>query len=90
MDNKEEKVSKLLSYDVNIEKRKEDNPKTLKNDFDDDVFLIKHKKTKPKKIIFFIILLVTIIFRFTIFIVIYLSKKKNFLYNWRRRKVQNL
>ena len=89
MDNKEEKVSKLLSYDVNIEKRKEDNPKTLKNDFGDDVFLIKHKKTKPKKIIFFIILLVTIIFRFTIFIVIYLSTKKNFLYNW-RRKVQNL
>ena len=76
MDNKEEKVSNLLSYDVNIEKRKEDNPETLKNDFDEEVFLIKHKKTKPKKIIFFIILLVTIIFGFTIFIVFYLNKKK--------------
>ena len=38
MDNKEEKVSNLLSYDVNIEKRKEDNPETLKNDFGEDIF----------------------------------------------------
>ena len=77
MDNKEEKVSKLVSYDVNIEKRKEDNPEILTNDFDDDIFFIKHKKTKPKKILF-ILLLVTIITGLIIFIITYLNKEKSF------------
>ncbi len=77
MNNKEERVSKLVSFDVNIEKRKEDNSEILKNDFDDDIFLIKHKKTKPKKIIFLILLLVTIIIiGLIVFIIIYLNKKK--------------
>jgi len=80
MDNKEEKVSKLLSFDVNIEKRKEDNSEILKIVFIDDIFLIKHKKTKPKKIIFLILLLVTIIIiGLIVFIIIYLNKKKKVL-----------
>jgi len=53
MDSKEEKVSKLLSFDVNIEKRKEDNSEIFKNEFDDNIFVVKHKKTKPKKIYLF-------------------------------------
>jgi len=77
MDNKEEKVSKILSYDVIIEKRKEENSEIFKNDFDDDIFLIKkHKKTKPKIIKFFIIILVAIIIEIglIIFILIYSNK----------------
>ena len=61
MDHRKEKVSKLLSFDVNIEKRKEDNSEIFKNDFDDDIFLIKHKKTRPKKLIFILLLLTIII-----------------------------
>ena len=38
MDNKEEKISRLLSLDVSIEKRFEDNPEIFKNDFDENVF----------------------------------------------------
>jgi len=75
MDNKEEKVSKLLSFDVNIEKRKEDNSEIFKNEFDDNIFVVKHKKTKPKKI-YFILLLLIIIIGLIISIIIYLDKKK--------------
>ena len=50
MDDKEEKVSKLLSFDVNIEKRKEDSPEIFKNDFDEHIFVMRHKKTNTKKI----------------------------------------
>ena len=52
MDNKEENVSKLLSFDVNIDRRKEDNSEMI-NDFDDDIFLIKNRKNKQKKIYLF-------------------------------------
>jgi len=75
MDHREEKVSKLLSFDVNIEKRKEDNSEIFKNDFDDDIFLIKHKKTRPKKLIFILLLLTIIIIGLLIFLIIYLNKK---------------
>ena len=81
MANKEERISKPLSFDVIIEKRKED-PEMLQNDFDDDIFLTK-KKSKttcnPKQnIIFFIILLlVIIIFGLIIFIIIYLNTNIN-------------
>ena len=87
MNNKEERVSKLLSFDVNIEKSKENNPEILRNDFDEDIFFIKHKKTKPKKILFILLLVTIIIIGLIIFIIIYLNKKKNFLCNWRRRKM---
>ena len=77
MDNKKDRVSKLLSFDVIIEKRKKENSEIFENDFDDNIFVTKHKKTKPKKIIFFIILLVAIIIiGLIIFIIIYLNKEK--------------
>jgi len=79
MANKEEIILKPLNFDVIIEKRREDNPETLQNDFDDDIFLIKKKKINPKKnIMFFIILfLVAIIFGLIIFIIIYLNMNIN-------------
>ena len=78
MDNKEERISKLLSLDVNIEKRKEDTPEIFKHDFDENVFIIKNK-TKPKKTKIFILLLLLIliiIIGLIIFFVFYLYIRK--------------
>ena len=47
MANKEERISKPLSFDVIIEKRKED-PEMLQNDFDEYIFL---KKKKAKQLV---------------------------------------
>jgi len=60
MDIEEEKYSQLLKFDMNIEKRKEDNSEIFKNDFDDD-FLKNNKINKRKKIRMFILLLIIII-----------------------------
>ena len=48
MDNKKDGVSKLLSFDVIIEKRKKENSEIFENDFDDNIYMVKHKKPKPK------------------------------------------
>ena len=47
MENKEEKVLKLLSYDVQIEKRN-DSSEMLNYDLDEDIFWIKKNQTKKK------------------------------------------
>jgi len=54
MANKEEKISKPLSFDVIIEKRKEDSPEVFQNDFDD--FLITNKKKLSQKKLYFSLL----------------------------------
>ena len=80
MDFKEERILKLISLDVIIEKSKEDNPEILQNDFDNNIFLIK-KKNKPKKIIklilLLILILILIIIGIIIFIIVYLNKEKS-------------
>ena len=47
MDNNEDKVLELLSYDVKIEKRN-DSSEMLSNDLDEDIFWIKKKPNQKK------------------------------------------
>ena len=75
MDKIKDRVTELLSFDVILEKRKKDNSEIFKNDFDEHIFVMRHKKTNTKKI-FFILLLLTIIIGLIIFIIIYLNKAK--------------
>ena len=50
MDDKEDQTSKLVSFDVNIEKINDEDSETLENDFDDNMVLSKKKKINQKKL----------------------------------------